>query len=1068
MERISTSSELHNDSDHLTQTITISRPREHIEADKKKPAIAYEMADQASSIEAITCLQDLLKTRAVSQTPRSLTFYPLGNHSKPSSVTYSDLYRLAQENSRVLSSVASFQEGRPVLLHLQDHWDIILWFWSTILANAIPVLSTPFSNVDEHRQKHAQGLSSLLESPLCVTRDECLPLFEGTGHTFQLHTIETITTNFEDNNAQDQVRNDGTRTINGSHSGSRGETPAMLMLTSGSTGNAKAVVLTHRHVLSSVSGKTGACALPAGRPFLNWIGLDHVGAFVEIHLHAMWVNEDQIHVQAADIVSTPLYFLDLLSRHCVSRSFAPNFFLASLVKTAAALPTTTSPSWDLSNLKFLVSGGEANDIETCVAATSLLETYGARRGVIAPGFGMTETCAGSIYNVRCPDYDLSNGYKVACLGKCIKGMEMRVTVALRRDGKPEPSGSDPVLAQPNQPGDLEVRGDMVFKEYYRNPAATADAFTQDGWFRTGDRAVLDSDGNLCLVGRVKEVINILGVKVPTGDLQSCLDQAIKGCHIDRLIVFPSRGDKTEQVTVACRQVQGHTMTDGEMCDIDSRLVQACMMVTASRPIIFMLGPESLRLLPTTTLGKISRAKMQSLFEDGAFMADVKRWRSNVDNFKLHRRTDIYHGGDQETTATAATVEEMALIEDFKSINTSDSIGQTIFQADTSLWELGYTSMDIVRLKHAIDARLGLFIPIIMIMKNPTARLLAAAISRMRSMNGNTHKASVTNEGQGPNSTAADGHSKVTHDGGEADQKYDPVVAFRTHGTKTPLWLVHPGVGEVLVFVGLAQQLSDDDRPLYALRARGFEPGETRFGDIEETVSTYVAAIRRVQPEGPYAIAGYSYGAMLAFEIAKRLDGEHGQEVRFLGSFNLPPNIKMRMRQLNWNMCLLHLAYFLGLTTEDSHEILQREHHEPPISNGADGESGAEGFSALGRETALARVLGISDAQRMSELGLTEYELTRWADVAYGLQSMAIDYEPSGVVDSIHVFHAEPLKVVAASREEWLRDHLAKWADFSRSAPTFTQVGGAHYTMLGPDHVSGFAPKLKEALRDRGV
>jgi acyl-CoA synthetase (AMP-forming)/AMP-acid ligase II/thioesterase domain-containing protein len=1068
MEQVSTSKDtapVENITDHHHFKILQTRGR----GLKKKIKIPQQhtMDDQASSVKGITSLDGLLKRRAESPTSRSLTFYPLGNHSKPSTVTYGELYRLARENSRILSSVASFREGRPVLLHLQDHWDIILWFWSTILANAIPVLSTPFSNVDEHRRKHVQGLSSLLESPLCITRAECLPLFEGTGHTFQLRTVESTTTSFRDPSAQQNLRDHGDQTIGGPPGGSRSETPAMLMLTSGSTGNAKAVVLTHGQVLASVSGKMGACVLPVDRPFLNWIGLDHVGAFVEIHLHALWANEDQIHVQAADIVARPTYFLDLLSRHRVSRSFAPNFFLASLVKAAGVVSTTTS-SWDLSDLTFLVSGGEANDIKTCVAASTLLEMYGARRGVLAPGFGMTETCAGSIYNTRCPDYDLARGYKVACLGKCIKGMEMRVTLRLRRrDGKPEPSGLDTVLAQPNQPGDLEVRGDMVFKEYYRNPAATADAFTHDGWFRTGDLALVDSEGNLCLVGRVKEVINILGVKVPTGDLQSALDQAVEGCHVDRLIVFPSRAHSTEQVTVACRPVSGHTMTHEGMYDIEKRLVQACMMVTASRPVIFMLGPESLRLLPTTTLGKIPRAKMQTLFEDGVFLNDVKRWRSVVDDFGLHHRTDIYHGGDQYTTATAATVEEMALIEDFKSIGTSDSIRKIVFQPHTSLWELGYTSMDIVRLKHTIDARLGLFIPIIMIMKNPTARSLATAISRMRSMNGETDSAAaITNEGQDPNSVGVrvNGDSQGNGESEKlgADEHYDPVVAFRTSGSKTPLWLVHPGVGEVLVFVGLAQQLSDDDRPLYALRARGFEPGETRFGDIQEAVRTYVAAIRGVQPWGPYAIAGYSYGAMLAFEVAKRLEGEHGQEVRFLGSFNLPPNIKMRMRQLNWNMCLLHLAYFLGLTAEDSHQVLEREHHEQGTG------SRPQGFSALGRERALARVLGISDPQRMGELGLSEGELTRWADVAYGLQSMAVDYEPTGAVGSIHVFHAEPLRVVAASRQEWLRDHLSKWADFSRSAPTFTQVGGAHYTMLGPEHVSGFAPRLKEALRASGV
>ncbi|KAJ3542094.1 hypothetical protein NM208_g4283 [Fusarium decemcellulare] len=267
-----------------------------------------------------------------------------------------------------------------------------------------------------------------------------------------------------------------------------------------------------------------------------------------------------------------------------------------------------------------------------------------------------------------------------------------------------------------------------------------------------------------------------------------------------------------------------------------------------------------------------------------------------------------------------------------------------------------------------------------------------------------------------------------------------------------MWLVHSGVGEVFVFVGLAQHIQVDNRPMYALRARGFEPSQENFRSISEAVVTYVSEIRRRQPQGPYALAGYSYGTMLAFEIAKSLESG-GEEVGFLGSFNLPPHIKTRMRQLSWNMCILHLAQFLGLITESRVEGVL---------------TGDSGYLDASTAAALAHVLDIADMTRMRELGLGSRELARWADVAHGLQSMAVDYEPSGNVAVIDVFHAEPLKVAASSREEWVTDQLGKWRDFCRTKPRFHEVGGANYTMIDQDHVGPFSETLREALHARGI
>lgn len=191
--------------------------------------------------------------------------------------------------------------------------------------------------------------------------------------------------------------------------------------------------------------------------------------------------------------------------------------------------------------------------------------------------------------------------------------------------------------------------------------------------------------------------------------------------------------------------------------------------------------------------------------------------------------------------------------------------------------------------------------------------------------------------------------------------------------------------------------------------------------------------------------------MLAFEMAKKLDSLEvapGQGVEFLGSFNLPPHIKSRMRQLSWNMCLLNLCQFLGLLAED-HALTMNED-----------------YRALSRSAALATMIDHANRERLEELGLGGPELARWATVAFGLQSMAVDYEPRGFVSAIDIFHAMPLKIAAASREEWVGVHLSRWNEHCQSEPRFHEVGGAHYTMIAPEHVSSFSNKLKRALQAR--
>lgn len=988
----------------------------------------------STSVASCATLQDVLRNQADSYRPRGLLFYPRGNTSHAIAVTYADLYHQAKCNSLRVRSLARFEFGQPLLLHFDDHWDTILWFWSVLLAGGVPVISTPFSNAEEDRSRHIKALSGLLQAPLCLTRSKLLPLF-GKGQHFHLKTVESLLEEAQaglthcerfqchvcggesagrvdsqeqqyDQDTIDTALNPDGCGLNSKEAIAGGEDcrPMMLLLTSGSTGNAKAVKFSHSQVLAAVAGKAALRPNPPDQPFLNWIGLDHVAGLIEIHLLALWLGVDQVHVSAADIIPSPRIFLDLLSRHRVSRTFAPNFFLARLVSTIDVSEATES-EWDLSGLLGVVSGGEANDVRTCLAASALFQKVGARTEVLITGFGMTETCAGSIYNEKCPSYDVSQGNTIASLGKCIGGVEMRIN-------SPECTTG---LTGPGEVGDLQVRGAVVFGGYYRNQNATDEAFTTDRWFHTGDRGFVDENGNLNLVGRSKDIININGVKIATGDIQDGIEQAL-GDQVGRLVVFASKAAHTEQATVVFTP-KVFPISDDTAAAIVRLATRACLLKTGTSPFVFPLLEQSIPKLSISSLGKISRVKTAALFVNGEFDRDIDCHEHAM------RRAAAKNGILDLKWASQA---ETQLIKDVaETLDTSAEMLEV--HADTCVFDIGFTSMHVIKLKHLINKRLGINYPVVQIMKNLSFRSLAADIDA------HVHRSQSLDLR----------HTPV--------DSYDPLIVLRPEGIKTPLWLVHPGVGEVLIFVRLAQHLVSDDRPVFALRAAGFEADEQFFRTIPEAVEIYTAAIRRRQPRGPYALAGYSYGAMLAFEIAKRLESD-GAVVRFLGSFNLPPHIKNRIRQLDWGTCLLNLAHFLDLLTED-------------VSDSLVADRALEGLT---RVAAMQQVMKIADTARLKELGLDQKALLRWVDVVHSLQTMARDYEPSGMVASIDVFHATPLQAVSKSSEEWLRNHLSRWADFVREPPRFHGVQGAHYTMIGPQYVKGFALKLKKALKARGI
>ncbi|WP_155743619.1 thioesterase domain-containing protein [Scytonema sp. UIC 10036] len=108
----------------------------------------------------------------------------------------------------------------------------------------------------------------------------------------------------------------------------------------------------------------------------------------------------------------------------------------------------------------------------------------------------------------------------------------------------------------------------------------------------------------------------------------------------------------------------------------------------------------------------------------------------------------------------------------------------------------------------------------------------------------------------------------------------PLVPIQSRGSKVPIFCVHPYTGLVICYHELARLLGSD-RPFYGLKSLGIEEGEEPLTRVEDMATLYLRAVREVQPHGPYILMGWSFGGIVALQMAHELKTQ-GEQVPFLG------------------------------------------------------------------------------------------------------------------------------------------------------------------------------------------
>ena len=280
---------------------------------------------------------------------------------------------------------------------------------------------------------------------------------------------------------------------------------ALILYTSGSTGHPKGVLSNHHNVIvalmaweveyGALTERPGNIVAPEEGSGLVPASLLGIPLFHVLGLHAVFLASFRGQRKLVAMYKWDASVAaELIERERIVTFTGPPAVSGDLVRVAQ------SEGRDLSSLLSVGGGGAARPPEQVGQIDDTFE-----KALPNTGWGMTETNAigtlilGAEYSER----RLSSGPAL-----CV--IDLRV---VDDDGNELQSG---------ERGELQVRGPSMFREYWNKPEATADSFAEDGWFKTGDVAYIDTDGHLFIVDRIKDLIIRGGENIGCGGVEAAL------------------------------------------------------------------------------------------------------------------------------------------------------------------------------------------------------------------------------------------------------------------------------------------------------------------------------------------------------------------------------------------------------------------------------------------------------------------------------------------------------------------------------------------------------------------
>lgn len=477
-------------------------------------------------------------------------------------VTYRELDEHVLRTMAYLHSLG-VQQGDRVALQLSKSMEFILLHLATVRMGAITLplnLAYPadelkyfledsaakaFFALESSREKINPILTNLPELEQCLFIDPTQPeRFQVRSHTIESSRLDNEML------SDRQISSDDT---------------AVIIYTSGTTGRPKGAEITHGNLTSNLDALHEAWSWKPDDVLLHVLPIFHVhGLFVALH-GALHAGATTLLMREFDAKRT----LQMMAEGQCS------VFMAVPTIHQRLLDAAADHQYDLSGMRLITSGSDRLPDEVF---SGFEKTFGY---TLLERYGMTET------GMNCSN-PLNGERRLGSVGLPLSGVEVRVVHP--ENGQPLPSG---------QIGEVQLRGSNVFKGYWNQPQKTAETFTNDGWFKTGDLGFREPDGYLTLCGRSKDLIISGGLNIYPPEVERVLAEHpdVAACAV---IGCPDR-EWGERVTAVV--VLNET---GSAAPED--LIRFCRVRLASYK-----SPKSIvfrKDLPRNAMGKVQKAELR--------------------------------------------------------------------------------------------------------------------------------------------------------------------------------------------------------------------------------------------------------------------------------------------------------------------------------------------------------------------------------------------------------------------------------------------------------------------------
>jgi len=297
-------------------------------------------------------------------------------------------------------------------------------------------------------------------------------------------------------------------------------------------------------------------------------------------------------------------------------------------------------------------------------------------------------------------------------------------------------------------------------------------------------------------------------------------------------------------------------------------------------------------------------------------------------------------------------------------------------------------------------------------------------------------------------------------GQKADSlSWSSLVPLQPAGSKPPFFCIHPIFGTVFPYYELAYCLGFD-QPFYGLQPLGLDGVHPPFTRIEDMATHYIEALRRVQPSGPYFLGGWSFGGLVAFEMAQQLTRE-GHQVALLALLDtlapIPGNVPSFREgfkfllttgaRASWSFLLDYFYLITASNKDQSNSFLTRFTN---FNNLFRWLGTSESFSSAWGKVALANLIPEESRERI----LNELNIRPMLRVYQANSKANLKYVPQ--------VYPNPITLLRTSAQPSIahKDPTLGWSQVTRGKVEVLRVPGNHLTMLKKPHVQVLAEQLR--------